>query len=108
MKGGVLWDKVKGAWRSLSTEELEVAQEETPEWKPNRNARRAWWVRTRLKGAGYTRAMSKGRGQRDRERPARNRIRVLTPEERANLRDQVTFESRRRNMREERRLFDVP
>lgn len=104
MKIGIVKDAIKGVWRSLTTEELEEAQEEQQGWVPNRDARRAWWARTRMKGAGYTRAMRKGREQRDRERPARIRRRPLTPEEDFNLRQERMMENRRRNMREERRL----
>ena len=103
MKIGVVNDKIKGLWRSMTTEELEQAVKE--EVRPNRSTRRAWWVRTRRKGPGYTRALSKGRTQRPEEdvRPRRIRVRPLTPEQDLALRTEGLELHRRRVLREERR-----
>jgi hypothetical protein len=105
MKIAVLQDKIKGVWRSLTTEELKDAADDDKPWIPNREARRAWFTRTRLKGSGYTRAFRKGREQRDQERPrrARGRGRPLTEEEDHRLRMEAMRLAALRSERAERR-----
>jgi len=62
----IIKDSATGVWRTLKADELEEVTEQIT--TPNRAMRRAYMFGTtrRMKGPGYTRAMRKGRAQRER------------------------------------------